>query len=447
MRELVSLVMLGLVMALFHGLTAQGPLEARATLALGFLLLAAHVGGTLAARVRLPRLTGFLITGLAVGPAWAGLVRAEEIDALRFIGDAAVALIAFGAGSELRIETLRSLRVPLTRLTVGAVVFPFALVAAAVLGLSPWFPLTAGQGLGNALAVALVLGTVAAASSPAVTMALIDETDARGPFSRTVLGVTVAKDVMVVILLTLVLAMVPPLASAGAVHPAVAWMALVQILASLAGGVVIGVLVAHYLRVIKRDTPLFLVALAFLTAEIGSLLGLEAILMALAAGFSVENFSRVEGERLAGALHRGALPVYIVFFALAGAGLHLEALAELWLWALLLVGLRALGIRRGVRWAGQSSTVSRALAHYGWMGFISQAGLTLGLATVVRRAFPGWGVSLEGLIVAMIGVHELVGPILFRRALRLAGEVKETKHVGDTSVVERDDLAVVRGSV
>src|SRR2546426_8687156 len=42
--------------------------------ALGFLLLAAHVGGDLARRARLPRLTGYLIVAFAVGPAW----RSEE---------------------------------------------------------------------------------------------------------------------------------------------------------------------------------------------------------------------------------------------------------------------------------------------------------------------------------------------------------------------------------
>src|SRR2546426_8265033 len=106
---------LGLMMALFHRLTAGGALEARATLALGFLLLAAQLGGDIARRARLPRITGYLLTGFAVGPAWLGLVRADEVGALRLIADAAVALIAFAAGSELTLDTLRRERVGLTR--------------------------------------------------------------------------------------------------------------------------------------------------------------------------------------------------------------------------------------------------------------------------------------------------------------------------------------------
>jgi len=121
MRSIATLFVLGLMMAVLHRVTAGGPLEARATLALGFLLLAAIVGGELARRARLPRLTGYLLVGFAVGPAWLGLVRREEVDALRFIADAAVALIALAAGAELTRDALRQGggRVAFARLASG----------------------------------------------------------------------------------------------------------------------------------------------------------------------------------------------------------------------------------------------------------------------------------------------------------------------------------------
>src|SRR5439155_469431 len=107
MPRVAVLFALSLLMALLHRVTAGGPLEARATLALGFLLLAAYVGGELARRARLPRLTGYLLVGFAGGPAWLGLVRREEVEALGLIEDAAMALIAFAAGAELTLDGLR----------------------------------------------------------------------------------------------------------------------------------------------------------------------------------------------------------------------------------------------------------------------------------------------------------------------------------------------------
>src|SRR5260370_12018237 len=114
MRWVARLFVLGLMMALFHRVTAGGPLEARATLTLGFLLLAGYLGGSLAARARLPRLTGYLLVGFAVGPAWLGLVRHDEVDALRFIAEAAVPLIALAARSELPIPPLSPPPAPLS---------------------------------------------------------------------------------------------------------------------------------------------------------------------------------------------------------------------------------------------------------------------------------------------------------------------------------------------
>src|SRR3989442_4179524 len=218
MRWVASLGALALVMALLHRVTAGGPLEARATLALGFLLLAALVGGDVARRMRLPRILGYLLIGFAVGPAWLRLVRADEVQALQFLADAGLALIALAAGSELTLAALRAGRTALLRLTTGAVAFPFVAVTLVAWSVSPWLPVATHQAWHDRLAVALVLGTLAAAASPAVTMALMGELEARGPFARSLLGVTIAQDLAVGVLFTLVLVVCKPLVSPSAVN-------------------------------------------------------------------------------------------------------------------------------------------------------------------------------------------------------------------------------------
>ena len=436
MRSIATLFALGLMMAFLRRVTAGGPLEARATLALGFLLLAAYVGGEIARRARLPRLTGYLLVGFAVGPAWLGLVRREEVDALRFIADAAVAVIALAAGAELTRDVLRQGggRVALARLASGAIVFPFLAVSLVLVSVSPWFPLTRHQPVGDAVVVALVLGTLAAASSPVVTMAIMSELDARGPVARTLLGVTVVQDIAVAILFTLVLGFGRALTSAGALNVAVAGTAILQLVGSAAAGALLGFALGRYLSLVRRDTVLFLVATAFVAAEVARLMHLQTLIIALAAGFYLENFAPAEGERLRRELKRGSLPVYVAFFALTGAGLRVGVLADLWPWILLLVGLRLVSLRYGLLWAGRHPSVTPAMARDGWLGLISQAGMALGLAQLARRAFPEWGVSLETLIVAMIGVHEVAGPICFRMALVRAGEVTEERRDAETPV-------------
>src|SRR2546421_2757767 len=259
MRGLASLFALGLMMALFHRVTAGAPLEAPATLALGFLLLAAFVGGDLARRARLPRITGSLRVGFVAGP-WLGLVRRDEVDALRFIGDVALGVIALAAGADLALPSLRPQLVALARLVGGAIAFPFLIVATVLLSVSPWFPLTVHQSPGDAVAVALALGALAAVSSPEVAMGMLSKLDSPGPFARTLLAGTVVKDVGAAIVFILLLAAGKAVASPGALRATVAAHALLGLAVSLAVGALLGYGVSRYLTLVHRHTALFLVA-------------------------------------------------------------------------------------------------------------------------------------------------------------------------------------------
>jgi Kef-type K+ transport system membrane component KefB len=449
MRWVASLVALGLMMALVHHLTAMGSLEARTTLALGFLLMAAWLSGELALRAHLPRIIGFLLVGFCVGPQWLRLVRADEARALQFISDAGVALIALSAGSALELKTQGLGRVGFARLAGGAIALPFAAIAFVVTSVSPWFPLTRHLSFGTAVAVALVLATFATIASPTLTMAIMDELDARGRFARAVLGVASAQAVAGAVVLVLVLVVARPLASPGAVNAGVAWNALVRLVGSLAAGALLGTLVARYQALAGRDGVLLLAVTGFLAATVARVVHLDAVLIGIAAGFYLANVSPAVGVDVARALRQQGLPIYGVYFALAGADLGVEALADLWPWVVLLGGVRVVALRYAVQWAGRVADVTPALAREGWLGLISQAGVALGLAPMVRRALPASGVSLEALIVAMIAVHEVAGPICLRRALARAGELelKEGEHVSEGALADGAVVGAVGGGL
>jgi hypothetical protein len=61
--------------------------------------------------------------------------------------------------------------------------------------------------------------------------------------------------------------------------------------------------------------------------------------------------------------------------------------------------------------------------------------LAITLAAMLRRAFPEWNVSLEALVVAMVGVHQLLGPVCFQWALQRTGEITQAEetHVFESS--------------
>jgi|SRR6266853_2873960 len=418
-----TLLVLGAATALFHRLTAGAPLEARATLALGFLLLAAPVAGSLVARHRWPRLVGYLGLGVIVGPGWFGLVRADEVTALRFVSDVVVTLIAFRAGAGLDLRAFAPPQLGLRRVLLGTVAGPFILTALVAFAVTPRFPLTVHESWGDRLAVALALGAFAVAASPVVVQALMDETGARGSLARDVLALAAGKEIAALALLALALLVAWPLAGAGAVMPAALWEGPALLVGALAAGALAAWLIAHFGVGARADSKILGLALV---AGLGAhWVGLEPVLFALVAGAVLRGLAPAQAAALGEAVAGVEGPLFAVFFALAGAGFALGALAEAWGWVVLFAGLRALGLYYGMRWAARRPSVDPVLAQYGWWGLVAQPGATVALAAVARRAFPEWGVSLEALVLAMIGVNEVAGAISFRRALGAVGDSKE----------------------
>ncbi len=144
----------------------------------------------------------------------------------------------------------------------------------------------------------------------------------------------------------------------------------------------------------------------------------------LAAGVVIENLAVAQGDTLRAAVRRGAPPVLVVFFVAVGASLRLDAVATIGLSAVVLSGIRLGFIRLGTAAGAKFSALPDAIAKHAWTGLVSQAGITLGFASVVASEFPGWGNQMQLLLVASIAIHELVGPIVFRRALVQAGELE-----------------------
>jgi len=456
----VTLVVLALLQKIARAGGGGGPLEAQAALALGSLTLVAYIAGAIVQRFRLPRIIGYLVAGFVAGPAWLKLARGPELQALDVISSGALTLIAFAVGNELTLDPLRGeRRIALLRIVAGAMAGPFVFVALVVLTVSPWFPLTAHQPFRDALVVALALGTMAAVSSPTLTWAVSSDVGAEGrgpggPLSRAMLDVSVLQDLAAVMLFVVVLALALPLGSGGAVRPGVAVQALLILGGSIVAGIGLGVATTQYLRVIQHHLVWLLVVFAIVVAQLVRLTGMDAALLGLAAGCALRNVAPEHSERVRAELKRCAIPVYVVFFALAGSNLRFDALADMWPWALLLVALRVTGLWGGLRWAGTGGrgAVSADWIKYGWLGLVSQGGLAVTLAAVLRRAFPEWNVTLEALLVAMIGVHQLGGPICFNWVLRRAGEVTQSAGVGEANaqdgatVASRDSVVADGGS-
>ena len=422
-RALILLLLLGgmqLILPLGRDVPSSGAL-----LTLGFLILAAYTVGEIMGTVGLPKLLGYLIAGMVFGPSAAGVVTPGAAFQLQPVNQLAVALIAFVAGAELKWQEVKERGPAYLRILGTEMPLNFVLIAVAVFALYPFIPGDQAQTRLHALVFALLFASIAIAHSPAVTLGILTETRARGPVARTTLGVVLVSDVVLVIVFSLVATLsrvlIPP-AGTGEVAslPMVVW----EIAGALVVGALIGAGVALYLRFIRRELLLFGIIIAMLGAEMARLAHVELLLTLLTAGFVMENFAPEKtGEAMRKAVERAAAPVFVVFFALSGAAIHLSELSALFAVAAPLALVRGIGIfagaRLGSRWAGVSAVERR----YVWMGLISQAGVAIGLATAVASVYPDMGPSVRALALALIPINELIGPVFFKRALTVSGEL------------------------
>ena len=76
-------------------------------LAFGFLVLSAYAAGELAAGSGLPKVVGYILSGILFGPSALGTVSDAAVSELAPVSSLAIALIAFLAGAELRWEEVR----------------------------------------------------------------------------------------------------------------------------------------------------------------------------------------------------------------------------------------------------------------------------------------------------------------------------------------------------
>lgn len=423
---MIRLLALGIILAIAALVTGaeQDAIPLRgAGLALGFTLIAAALTGEIVEKVKLPRISGYLIFGLLCGPYAGAIITPSMARELQVVNGLAIALIAFVAGLEINFRRLRpQLK---SMLTMGGV-----LLGLMWLGLTlvfwltwPYLPIEPVASGSARLALAGLLSTVVTSFSPTVSLAVITESRARGPLCELVLALVVLADLVLILLFTLSMESVRfTLGTSAPGHGVLSGLAW-EIFGSFAFGGIVGSLFALYLRHVGREVTVVLLALSAVLSEMAGVWHFEPLLAALAAGLVVENIAPPEGDALRLAVERGALPVLVLFFAAAGANLQLDALTAVGTLAVGVAVVRAVLIRGSSALGARAARLDGEAARLAWMGLISQAGVTLGLAVIIAGEFPGWGTRFSALIVALNAMHAVVGPIIFRAALVRAGEV------------------------
>ncbi|OWQ92104.1 Kef family K(+) transporter [Roseateles aquatilis] len=377
------------------------------TLAAGFGL--ALILGFIAERLKLPALVGYLLAGIAIGPATPGFV--ADVGIAAQLSEIGVMLLMFGVGLHFSLGDLMAVK----RIALPGAIVQMGAATLLGLGLAMWW----GWSTGAALVFGLSL-------SCASTVVLLKALESRGTLEsvngRIAVGWLVVEDLATVLILVLL----PPLApvlSGAAVDPAGTplWQTLAETLAQMAAFVVLMLVVG------RRVLPWML----WQVARTGSreLFTLMVIAVAIGIAYGASELFHVSfalGAFFAGTVmreseysHRAAqesLPLRdsfsVLFFVSVGMlfdpmtlvdqPLHLLAVV-----AIVMIGkaIAAMAIVIVFRYPlNTAMTVSASLAQIGEFSFIlAGLGLQLGL-------LPKAGMNLV-LAAALISIA--LNPVMF----------------------------------
>lgn len=378
-----------------------------AAIAIAFAI--ALILGRFATRFHVPRVTAYLLVGVLCGPSLTKPLGLEPLfantDTLNALLDFTLGLILFSVGGHFRLARLR--RTMSKYLTVSAAesLITFGLVTGGVL--------LAGGGAG----IATLLGAIAVATAPAATVFVIREMDSQGPITDMTLLLTGMNNLISVVLFIVIAYVALP---AEVAQEPLYW----SLGLPLGIGAILGFVASVWDGRIEGDVDGQILGIATVAGAMGlaGYLGVNGLLTALITGMVVVNASTRE-RRMFSALKLIDYPLYVLFFVLAGARLHLDAIPHMGVIGLVYMAARSLakvgGTFLGIRLARLGGTGGP------WSGvtLVAQAGVAIGLARVLREAWPGVGAQIETAVLAAVVVFETLGPPLIRTALIRSGEV------------------------
>lgn len=406
-------------------------------LALSIAMLAGLMMSRLTKLWNLPAVTAYLVAGVLIGPyvlgqlgiPGIGFISAEDVESYSVISNAALGFIAFSMGNEFRISALKKTGRQATVIAVfQALVATVAVDAALIvvhLIVPDQFPLSC----------AITLGAIATATAPAATLMVVKQYKAEGPLTRMLLPVVALDDVVGLIVFAISFGIAKALENGHIDFISVIIEPIVEVVASLVLGTVIGLLFnfteqffhSRSKRMSISVTYVFLaVALSMLEFRIGAVtVSFSSLLVCMMMGTVFCNLCDFS-EELMDRMDRWTGPIMVLFFVISGSELRLSVFKKP---IIVIVGLvyiifRSLGKIEGAKLSARFMRCEPTIQKYLGITLLPQAGVSLGMS-LTAMSLGEAGIIIRNISLFGVLIYELIGPLLTKFALEKAGEISE----------------------
>ena len=435
----------------------------------GFMLLLAIIGGKLIERLNFPKVTGYIIVGIFVGPSfgavmndlfegfvnsgfmtgifpaldgthfnYAGLISSDMVHVFQIIRQVAIGMIGYTIGLELKFSKLKKTGKQVTVIMLTQAFTTAFFVAIAVLGyffivskVNPTADTT------NMVTFALILGAIATATAPAPIIAVVKNYRTKGPVTDVLLPLVALDDAIGIMLFATMLSVgvtLLPIGGESLTIWHIIYEPIKEIVLSIGLGAALGFIVTFVVKKFNRDNDqmlmMFIIISIFLGIGIGQVVHASAILLPMTIGVVLTNSVKESFEhRLTRTTDLFAAPIMVSFFIIAGLELDVRTLPVVGVLGVVYILVRVFGKVLGTNLSARAIKAPPTVQKYlGWT-LIPQAGVAIDMAITANQRFS----SIEGfefigsqimtIVLAATVVYEVLGLIIVKTALSKAGEI------------------------
>lgn len=383
-------------------------------------------GGKLAKLLKLPSVSGYLLAGLFVGPAFFGdygILNAGDLDNLIFISELALAFIAFSIGSEFVLKELKKYGKKVFIITIAEVIGA-VFVVFSVMFLITYF--SSKNYVDNPFAFSIVIAAMSAATAPAATLLVIRQFRAYGPVTKSLLSVAALDDVIGIVVFAVAISIAKVSLSGEAItFSSLVLGPVIEIFGSILLGFVLGFVLSIIAKKQKDPDDLQVISIIaiFLGVGIAKWLNLSPLLTNIAIGMTLVNVMK-KSTRVFDSVNGFVAPFYVLFFVFAGAGLDLKILWGVGFIGIAYVFARGIGKYSGAYIGGKIAKAEPTVTKYLGFGLLPQGGISIGLSVVVATTLPvEYSSIINTIIMFAVLIYETSGPIFSKLAIKFAGEI------------------------
>lgn len=416
---------ISLIEKLLDALNMTGEVKATASviIAIGVILICGFMMTRLTKLLKLPNVTAYIITGIIIGPSVINLIPKEFISSTSFLGDIALAFIAFSVGDFFKIKELKKVGTKVIFITLMEAMMAFVLTFVVCFFLCQL-----------EFSFALVLATLASATSPTSTIMTIKQTESKGKFVNTLLEVIALNNVISLLLYSVAISVCVALSSGGQVGTMEILWPIINNVICVVIGIIFG-FILEFLIPAKRTTDnrlIIVVAIILLFCGICALFGQSPLLGCMAIGIVYTNKAKEEEKKLFAQVNYFIPPIMLLFFVRSGMSFSFGALTTpgnlvvpLIVVVIAYFFTRLIGKYSGAYLGSTIVRAPRPTRLYLGLGLIPQASVAIALATTGARTLTS--INMEETATAMITIvltaaiiFELIGPGFSKLALYLS---------------------------